>query len=166
MRLHAALRDGEVDKRYLALVAGDWRNDRQHVKLALHKFVTAAGERRVNVDEEGQAAHTVFNRVERFGGFALLEAELRTGRTHQIRVHLAHLGFPILGRRQVRRLRTATSGRLAARSGARFDRMFLHAARMSFAHPVGGEPLDHRSRVAARACEDLLEALAPRARCR
>ena len=157
VRLHEALRDAEVDKRYLALVAGDWRNDRQHVKLALHKFVTAAGERRVNVDEEGQAAHTVFNRVERFGRFTLLEAELHTGRTHQIRVHLAHLGFPILGDDKYGDFdlnKRAARGEL----GPRFDRMFLHAARVSLAHPVSGEPLTIEAALPP-ACEDLVEAL-------
>jgi 23S rRNA pseudouridine955/2504/2580 synthase len=157
VRLHAALRDGEVDKRYLTLVAGDWRNERRHVKLPLHKFVTAAGERRVNVDEEGQAAHTVFTRVERFGDFTLLEAELRTGRTHQIRVHLAHLGFPIVGDDKYGDF---DLNKRAARAefGARFDRMFLHAARISFAHPIGGEPLAIEAAL-PDPCEDLLEAL-------
>src|SRR5512141_2479583 len=95
--LHEQLRAGEVDKRYLALVKGDWVNDRQHVRLALTKYVTREGERRVNVDAEGAASHTVFTLLKRYGRYSLLEAELRTGRTHQIRVHLAHLGFPIAG---------------------------------------------------------------------
>ena len=160
VRLHAALRDGEIDKRYLVLVAGEWRNDRQHVKLALHKVVTAAGERRVNVDDEGQAAHTVFNRVERLGRFTLLEAELRTGRTHQIRVHLAHLGFPILGDDKYGDFelnKRAARGEL----GARFDRMFLHAGRVQFAHPVSGETLAIEAPLPA-ACEDLLDILRAR----
>jgi 23S rRNA pseudouridine955/2504/2580 synthase len=157
VRLHAALRGGAVDKRYLALVAGDWRNDRQHVKLALHKFVTASGERRVNVDVEGQAAHTVFNLRERFGRFSLLEAELRTGRTHQIRVHLAHLGFPILGDDKYGDFdlnRQAARGAL----GERFDRMFLHATRMSLEHPVGGAPLEFEAPLPP-ACDELLRTL-------
>jgi 23S rRNA pseudouridine955/2504/2580 synthase len=160
VRLHAALRDGAVDKRYLALVAGDWRNDRQHVRLALHKFVTTSGERRVNVDAEGQAAHTVLNLRERIGGFALLEAELRTGRTHQIRVHLAHLGFPILGDDKYGDFEL---NRQVARGafGRRFDRMFLHAARMTLEHPVGGAPLDFEAPLPL-ACDELLRALRSR----
>jgi len=95
--LHGQMRDGLVDKRYLVLVSGDWVNDRQHVRAPLARFLTREGERRVAVDPEGMQSHTVFNLRERFGAFSLLEAELKTGRTHQIRVHVAHLGFPIVG---------------------------------------------------------------------
>ncbi|GAB4463866.1 MAG: RluA family pseudouridine synthase [Burkholderiaceae bacterium] len=155
--LHRQLRDGEVDKRYLALVRGDWVNDRQHVKLPLAKFVTRAGERRVAVDEQGQASHTIFTLRARYGDFSLLEAELRTGRTHQIRVHLAHLGFPIVGddkygdfelnRRVVR-----------GEFGARLDRMFLHAAATRLRHPVTGEPLALEAPL-PRECRDFLRSL-------
>jgi 23S rRNA pseudouridine955/2504/2580 synthase len=138
--LHDQLREGKVDKRYLALVKGDWINDRQHVNAALTKYVTREGERRVTVDEDGMPSHTIFNLRERFGRFSLLEAELKTGRTHQIRVHLAHLGFPIVGddkygdfelNKQVAR----------GEFGARLPRMFLHAYATRFLHPVGGSPL-------------------------
>ena len=95
--LHEQLREGHVEKRYLLLVAGDWVNDRQHVRLPLTKFVNRAGERRVAIDPEGVASHTIFTLKQRLGAFTLLEAELKTGRTHQIRVHVAHLGFPIAG---------------------------------------------------------------------
>ena len=59
--LHAQMRDGETDKRYLALVHGDWKNQRQHVRLPLFKYTTPEGERRVRVQEDGQVSHTVFN---------------------------------------------------------------------------------------------------------
>jgi 23S rRNA pseudouridine955/2504/2580 synthase len=156
--LHQQLRAGEVDKRYLVLVHGDWVNDRQHVKAALSKFVTRGGERRVAVDEAGMPSHTVFNLRQRFGGFSLLEAELRTGRTHQIRVHLAHLGFPIVGDDKYGDFEL---NRRAARGefGARLARMFLHAYRTRFAHPVGGAALEIEARL-PRDCDDFLRGLA------
>lgn len=168
--LHAMLREGEVDKRYLALVAGRWLNDRQHVKLALTKYVTREGERRVSVDDEGMEAHTVLNLRERFDGgkargatpatfpsFSLLEAELKTGRTHQIRVHLAHLGFPILGDDKYGDF---DLNRRAARGefGPRMPRMFLHAASTRFVHPVTGEHLQLDSSL-PRDCSDFIDGL-------
>jgi 23S rRNA pseudouridine955/2504/2580 synthase len=157
LQLHAMLREGQVEKHYLALVAGRWLNDRQHVKLALSRSDTAAiGKVRVD-PEGGAAAHTVFELRERIDPFALLDAELRTGRTHQIRVHLAHIGFPIVGddkygdfelnRRMVR-----------GEFGARLDRMFLHAWRVRLAHPVSGEPIALTSSLPPE-CDSLLEAL-------
>ncbi|MCX8005684.1 MAG: pseudouridine synthase, partial [Burkholderiaceae bacterium] len=77
--LHEQLRRGRVQKRYLALVKGVWHEKRRHVRVALRKFLTAAGERRVAVDDEGQAAHTIFELRQRFAaGFSLLEAQLKT----------------------------------------------------------------------------------------
>jgi 23S rRNA pseudouridine955/2504/2580 synthase len=158
--LHAQLREGQVDKRYLLLVSGDWVNDRQHVRLALTKFVNRAGERRVAVDEEGSASHTIFTLKRRYAGFALLEAELKTGRTHQLRVHAAHLGFPIVGDDKYGDFEL---NRRMARGefGARFARMFLHAASTRLTHPVTGEPLALVSALPEE-CDAILSALAAR----
>ncbi len=139
--LHEQMRAGEVCKRYLALVIGAWVNDRQHVRLALTKRVTGSGERRVFVDaQDGAPSHTIITLRARLQGYSLLEAELKTGRTHQIRVHLAHLGFPIVGDDKYGDF---AHNRQAARAeqGARLGRMFLHAYRLELAHPVGGAPL-------------------------
>jgi len=156
--LHEQLRGGEVDKRYLALVAGDWVNDRQHVRLPLAKRMTGSGERRVSVDaDEGLAAHTVFNLRHRYGRFSLLEAELKTGRTHQIRVHLAHVGFPIVGDDKYGDFEL---NRRVARGefGVPFRRMFLHACATRFRHPVGGAPMTIESAL-DRECSDFLRGL-------
>ena len=134
--LHAAMRAGKIEKRYLTLVAGRWPNPVQHVKLPLHKRVTDDGEKRVTVREEGQTAHTIFRRLQTFADFTLLEAELKTGRTHQIRVHTSHLGFPIAGDDKYGDFEL---NRRLMKQGLK--RMFLHAAKLAFDHPITGERL-------------------------
>ncbi len=135
-RLHDMFRDGGISKRYLALVKGRWRNELQHVRLPLHKYLTADGERRVSVDAEGKAAHSIVRLVARWENFSLVEVELKTGRTHQIRVHLSHLGFPIAGDDKY--------GDFSLNKGlqkAGLGRMFLHAAKLSLPHPLSNAPL-------------------------
>ena len=126
-----------ADKRYLVLVKGRWMNMTQHVKLPLHKYLTEGGERRVSVNPEGKTAHTVFRLVARWPEMSLLEAQLKTGRTHQIRVHLAHLGFPILGDEKYGDF---ALNRELKRTGLK--RMALHAWRMALRHPLTGAPLE------------------------
>ncbi|EJM95973.1 RluA family pseudouridine synthase [Herbaspirillum sp. YR522] len=137
--LHDQMRDGTTDKRYLTLVTGDWKNARQHIKLPLFKYSTADGERRVRVQEDGQAAHTIFSLLRRYGDYALLQAELKTGRTHQIRVHLSASGFPIVGDDKYGDF--ALNKALQKADGKRigFKRMFLHARQISFTHPDSGQ---------------------------
>ncbi|WP_034300134.1 RluA family pseudouridine synthase [Herbaspirillum sp. RV1423] len=137
--LHEQIRDGLTDKRYLTLVHGDWKNARQHVKLPLHKYSTADGERRVRVQEDGQASHTVFSLIRRYGEFALLEAELKTGRTHQIRVHLSASGFPIVGDDKYGDFALNKALQKADGERGAFKRMFLHAHQISFTHPDSGK---------------------------
>jgi 23S rRNA pseudouridine955/2504/2580 synthase len=156
--LHEQMRQGTTDKRYLTAVSGDWRNPRQHVKAPLHKFTTADGERRVVVQAGGQEAHTVFNLIKKWEHFALLEAELKTGRTHQIRVHLASSGFPILGDEKYgdfalnKQLQKANDERGALR------RMFLHAWRITFRHPETGAQMQFSAPLPAE-CERFLVSL-------
>ena len=126
-----------ADKRYLVLVKGRWMNTTQHVKLPLHKYLTEGGERRVSVNPEGKTAHTVFRLLARWPEISLLEAQLKTGRTHQIRVHLAHLGFPILGDEKYGDF---ALNRELKRTGLK--RMALHAWRMALRHPLTGAPLE------------------------
>lgn len=126
-----------ADKRYLVLVKGRWMNSTQHVRLPLLKYLLENGERRVSVNPEGKPSHTVFRLLARWPDMSLLEAQLKTGRTHQIRVHLAHLGFPILGDEKY--------GDFALNKSLKRDglkRMALHAWRMAFRHPLTAAPLE------------------------
>ncbi|MCB1943931.1 MAG: RluA family pseudouridine synthase, partial [Candidatus Accumulibacter sp.] len=139
--LHEMFREGArggrgADKRYQVLVCGRWMDPLRHVRLPLHKYLLESGDRRVRVAEEGKAAHTVFRLLARWQGFSLLEAQLKTGRTHQIRVHLAHLGYPIAGDEKYGDF---ALNRVLGRQGLK--RMFLHACRMSLPHPQDGRDL-------------------------
>ncbi|MCU0868807.1 MAG: RluA family pseudouridine synthase, partial [Burkholderiales bacterium] len=131
--MHAQIRDGQVDKRYAAMAQGVWRSARESVRAPLERHVLANGDRRVTVSPGGQDARTDFRRVETADGLTLVEARLHTGRTHQIRVHLAHLGTPIVGDDKYGDF---DANREWAKRGLK--RMFLHAARMAFVHPVSG----------------------------
>jgi 23S rRNA pseudouridine955/2504/2580 synthase len=135
--LHDLFREGHIEKRYLALVKGRWREPLRHVKLALHKYLTEEGERRVSVSPEGKAAHSIVRLVARWENFSLVEVELKTGRTHQIRVHLAHLGFPLCGDDKYGDF---SLNKTLQKQG--LGRMFLHAAKLALDHPGTGERLD------------------------
>ena len=141
--MHALLR-GEstqrIEKRYYALVKGNWPDERRHIRTRLAKYVTVAGERRVAVDEdEGQESHTIVTRVEKLAGATLLDCEIRTGRTHQIRVHLGSTGFPIIGDDKYGDF--ALNKQVAAVRHGGLKRMFLHARLMAFPHPQTGEKM-------------------------
>jgi 23S rRNA pseudouridine955/2504/2580 synthase len=130
VELHRMLREGEVQKTYLAVVRGALAKKTLELRESLHKYVSASGERRVSVHEEGMPALTRVKKLKSSNDFSLLEVELLTGRTHQIRVHLAHAGHPIIGDDKYgdfplnRKLK---------------QRLLLHAARLAFKHPVSGE---------------------------
>ncbi len=125
--LHELLRTNGVDKRYIALVAGRWERDRESVDAPLAKNLLQGGERMVRVDPEGKQALTRFRVLERFSDVTLVEAELMTGRTHQLRVHLAHLGTPILGDEKYG---NSLANRRLKKQGLK--RLFLHARSLSF----------------------------------
>ena len=138
--LHAALREGAVEKRYLVLVRGKWRDAVRNVELPLETRVVGEGDRRVRVAPGGRDARTVFRRVRTWPNvappLALLDAELLTGRTHQIRVHLTHVGFPLAGDDKYGDF---AWNRMLAKEGLK--RMFLHAQRLRFAHPIDGREI-------------------------
>ena len=134
-----------VEKRYQALVLGNWTNKRQSVRLPLRKTLSAGGERRVLVDEEdGAVALTIFSLMGHYGGFSLLEAQLKTGRTHQIRVHLSHLGFPIAGDDKYGDF---AANKQLEKNGLK--RMFLHAVSLALKHPHSGDRLQIQAPLAS-----------------
>jgi 23S rRNA pseudouridine955/2504/2580 synthase len=132
VELHRMLRDGQVQKRYLAVVKGALAKKTLELRESLHKYVTASGERRVSVHEDGMAAVTKVRKLKSNTEFSLLEVELLTGRTHQIRVHLAHAGYPIVGDDKYGDF--ALNRRLK-------QRLLLHAAKLAFRHPTSGAPV-------------------------
>lgn len=140
--LHRLLRGDGVDKRYLALVAGKWPRKLGVVEAPLEKNVVQSGERMVKVSREGRPSVTEFAVVERLPGATLMEAKPVTGRTHQIRVHARHAGFPLLGDPKYSDPRSEA---LTRELGLR--RLFLHARSLAFRLPDSGRiaaeaPLD------------------------
>jgi len=146
VRLHEAIRNDRPKKIYLALGVGRLENDRFHVKLPLFKYTGAQGEKMVRVSEDGQSAHTVFRVLNRFSDgllhqaglshLTLVEATLKTGRTHQIRVHLQSQHCPIAGDE---RYGDYQANKRLQKLGLK--RMFLHASELHLDHPLTGEKL-------------------------
>ena len=132
--LHELQREGRIEKRYLALLAGRWRRGAARVDAPLRKSVLQGGERMVKVAADGKEAVTEFRVVERYADSTLVEALLVTGRTHQLRVHAAYLGTPILGDAKYG---DAQANRRYHELGLR--RLFLHAATLVIRWP-GEEP--------------------------
>ncbi|MEZ5729143.1 MAG: RluA family pseudouridine synthase [Burkholderiaceae bacterium] len=100
--LHAMLRERQVDKRYLAIVAGRWPRRTRTLDGSLRRYLTASGERRVAVDDDGRVAIThvtglAHRSLPELGVFSRVAVEIETGRTHRIRVHLAEARHPIAG---------------------------------------------------------------------
>lgn len=146
--LHNTWRAGAIDKLYLTMVSGRWTRASTTVDLSLQRYLTPAGERRVRPDRAGQSARTRFRVLRKGAQVSLLEACLETGRTHQIRVHLAHLGTPVLGDEKYGDF---ALNKQLAKNG--LERMFLHARQLRFAHPLTQQPID----VSAPLPADLLQ---------
>lgn len=142
--LHEAIRANKTDKRYAVLVSGEWKEAKKRVVMDLQKYVLPSGERRVNVvtdklkdkRNDAQTSETVFYLKQSFEGFSLLEAKLVTGRTHQLRVQLAHLGFPIVGDDKYGDFEL---NKQLQKKGLK--RMFLHSCETKIQHPLTEERL-------------------------
>lgn len=135
--LHAAFRDGSVEKHYLALLAHPWSGGPREVDAPLEKNQLEGGERIVKVSREGKEAKSLFTPLQKFAGAVLAEVRIYTGRTHQIRVHASYIGHPVAGDDKYGD-REANK----ALKAAGLKRMFLHAHRLSFPHPETGERLN------------------------
>jgi 23S rRNA pseudouridine955/2504/2580 synthase len=150
-------------KTYAALVAGAWPEKLKVIDVALHKYLDAGGARRVRSvaadSGEGRRSITLVRVAGRFAGFTLLDVTIKTGRTHQIRVHLADSGHPVVGDPKYGdfALNRALARGLAL-PGTRFDRMFLHARRLRFTHPASHETLELEAPL-PEACAGLLRVL-------
>jgi 23S rRNA pseudouridine955/2504/2580 synthase len=140
-RLQDQFRDRETGKTYLALVKGQWPSNKKVIDLPLQRYLipngVGEGERRVRIaakdDANAQRAITLVRVSRLVGDYSLLEVTIKTGRTHQIRVHLASQGYPIVGDDKYGDFKL--NKRLAAQG---MKRMFLHAWRLQFVHPQTG----------------------------
>ena len=148
-RLQDQFRERETGKTYLALVAGVWPANLKVIDVPLHKYLQADGERRVKVvskdDPAGMRSITLVNAKDSIpskggipaSGFTLVEVTIKTGRTHQIRVHLASQGHPIAGDDKYGDFEL---NRALQKQGLK--RMYLHAWRLQFNHPASGERIE------------------------
>jgi len=144
VELHRMLREGEIEKIYTTVVKGRVKKSRFEISESLHKYVTSQGERRVSVAEGGKSAVTQIKTIRKTDQCSLLEVRLLTGRTHQIRVHLAHAGHPVLGDDKYGDF---DLNRGIAKQGVK--RLFLHAGKLAFSHPLTRERLGLESHLPA-----------------
>jgi 23S rRNA pseudouridine955/2504/2580 synthase len=157
--LQEQFRNRDTAKHYAALVFGAWPASKKVIDVALHKTLDAQGERRVRPvaadHADGRRSITLVKLAKAFAEASLLDVTLKTGRTHQIRVHLANEGHPIVGDPKYGDF---TLNRQIARGERRFGRMFLHARQLGFDHPASGERITLSAPLPVE-CETLLAQL-------
>lgn len=143
-RLGKQFEERRTEKRYLAVVHGRVEPRADVIDLPLGKHMTAREKYAVRWDETGKPSTTIYRVRELYRDFSLLELELKTGRTHQIRVHLAHLGYPIAGD-DMYGGKHLTLGEITGRKtdtgSPILSRQALHAAHLGFTHPITKDPL-------------------------
>lgn len=132
--LQALMREGGMEKRYLALLVGDLRRPNVTVDAPLAKSLLQGGERMVRVDAGGKDSLSHFRVIDRVGGHTYVEVKIDTGRTHQIRVHAQHLGHPVAGDEKY-----GDKAANQALKGVGLRRLFLHAASLRFSLSMSAE---------------------------
>jgi len=130
--LHKLIREGKILKKYILLVKGKWQGGAKTVDVPLLKNQLSSGERMVKVSDEGKESKTIFKPLKIGLKFSLLEAKLKTGRTHQIRVHASHIGHPIAGDKKYGDKKFNDEMK---KKGVK--RLFLHAEKLSFTWESG-----------------------------
>jgi 23S rRNA pseudouridine955/2504/2580 synthase len=157
--LHALIREGGMHKTYLALVSGDWQLGTKRIDAPLATDERRQGERHVRVAAAGKDSVSVFKPVQFFGKVAtLMQVDIPTGRTHQIRVHAAYAGHPLLGDDKY-----GDRERNGELKGAGLKRIFLHAQSIAFDWPGSGVPF-HASAPLPADLAAVLDAIAPQKR--
>ena len=167
--LQEQFRERETGKTYAALVSGAWAENQKVIDLPLLKFIGSDGERWVRVIEhaddpsfdQAKRSISLVKVVKRLTAYSLLDVTIKTGRTHQIRVHLAHAGHAIVGDPKYGDFEANRAlARGTALPGVRFDRMFLHAKRLRFVHPATALEIELLAPLPPE-CEQLLSLLKP-----
>lgn len=145
VELQELMKNNLMTKEYYALTIGRWKDEKRNVKAPIFKYTNKDGERRVKIDQlNGQFAHTIFTTVKKFTDYTLVNANLQTGRTHQIRIHCQFLGYPIAGDEKYGDFEL---NKALPKQGLK--RMFLHAHHVQFIHPITAQTVDIRCELEA-----------------
>jgi 23S rRNA pseudouridine955/2504/2580 synthase len=153
LELQAAMQRNQIDKRYQALVKGQWPKGKSTINAPLRKNTLSGGERVVKVEASGKPSVTHFKIAQRYKQATLLEVRLETGRTHQIRVHCQFSGQPIAGDSKYGDGQFNESLRDSG-----LKRLFLHASHLRFRHPLSGDWVDVEAQL-PQELESVLEQL-------
>ncbi|BAU58015.1 ribosomal large subunit pseudouridine synthase C [Halorhodospira halochloris] len=154
-RLHEMLRNGDIEKRYTALLVGEVKQPEQVIDAPIEKLAGAGHERLVRVSQRGRSAQTLVKVISQSPYGTLVDIKLTTGRTHQIRVHARHIGHPVAG--DDRYGERQSNSRLRTELGLR--RLFLHANELAFRHPEQGNRLHVQAPLSAELNKVLTNAM-------